>query len=69
MYVQGQFKIKFPYFIPAERIPASSWQTWVLLVHMFTTMHAKQQASLMVYKVLWLHPLVYMDLQRLVQTL
>jgi hypothetical protein len=34
---EGSSESKVPYFIPAERIPSSSWQAWVLLVHMFTT--------------------------------
>jgi len=34
---EGNSKSKVPYFIPAEWIAALSWQAWVLLVHMFTT--------------------------------
>jgi len=34
---EGNSKSRVPYFIPAERIPASSWQAWVLLEHMFST--------------------------------
>jgi hypothetical protein len=30
-------KSKVPYFIPAERIPALSWQAWLQLAHIFTT--------------------------------
>jgi hypothetical protein len=30
-------KSKVPYFIPAERIPALSWQAWLQLVRIFTT--------------------------------
>jgi len=34
---EGNSKSKVPYFIPAEMITASSWQAWVLVVHLFTT--------------------------------
>jgi len=34
---EANSKSKVPYFIPAEMITASSWQTWVPVVHMFTT--------------------------------
>lgn len=34
---EANSKSKVPYFIPAEMITASSWQAWVLVVHMFTT--------------------------------
>jgi hypothetical protein len=33
---EGNSKSKVAYFIPAERIPALSWQSWVQLVHIFT---------------------------------
>jgi hypothetical protein len=34
---EGYSKSKVSYFIPAERIPALSWQAWIQLLHIFTT--------------------------------
>jgi hypothetical protein len=35
---EGNSKSKVPYFIPTERIPELSWQAWVQLVQIFTTL-------------------------------
>jgi hypothetical protein len=34
---KGNSKSKVPYFITAESISELSWQAWVQLVHIFTT--------------------------------